>query len=111
MSVAYALKHPDRVHKLVLVSPVGVPESPYWDHQHTHDAPEPVEAMAEGELAQDQASVTKGGAAATGRLKTVGTSGAVPSEVERPKMQRTWWSVLWEQNVRLDLAPPSSSNS
>jgi hypothetical protein len=95
MSVAYALKHPERVHKLVLVSPVGVPESPYQDHpqEHLHDAPEPVEAMAESELAQDQAVTAK--AHRDGQPRPQQPS----PDAAKPTMKRTWWSVLWEQNV------------
>lgn len=54
LSVAYALKYPGRLKKLVLVSPAGIPEDPY---AVSEAMPEPGMSTLENEFTQDQESV------------------------------------------------------
>ena len=51
MAVAYALKYPGHLNKLILASPVGIPEDPY---AVSAEMPEPEDSALANELAQDQ---------------------------------------------------------
>ncbi len=51
MAVAYALKYPGHLNKLVLASPVGIPEDPYAVNAAM---PEPSESTLTNEFSQDQ---------------------------------------------------------
>ncbi|KAI5865182.1 alpha/beta-hydrolase [Durotheca rogersii] len=55
LGVSYALKYPGRVNKLILASPVGIPEDPYAVNA---DMPEPTESSFLDELAVDQQTTT-----------------------------------------------------
>ena len=55
MAVAYALKYPGHLNKLVLASPVGIPEDPYAVNA---DMPEPSESTLANEFSQDQDDTT-----------------------------------------------------
>lgn len=55
MAVAYALKYPGRLNKLILASPVGIPEDPYAVNA---DMPEPAESSLANEFTQDQETET-----------------------------------------------------
>ena len=50
MAVAYALKYPGHLNKLVLASPVGIPEDPY---AVTAEMPEPSDSTMTNEFSQD----------------------------------------------------------
>ena len=56
MAVAYALKYPGHLNKLVLASPVGIPEDPYAVNA---EMPEPSESTLINELSQDQDDTIK----------------------------------------------------
>ena len=51
MAVAYALKYPGHLNKLVLASPVGIPEDPYAVNA---EMPEPQDSTLANEFTQDQ---------------------------------------------------------
>lgn len=51
MAVAYALKYPGHLNKLVLASPVGIPEDPYAVNA---EMPEPSDSTMANEFTQDQ---------------------------------------------------------
>ena len=55
MAVAYALKYPGRLNKLILASPVGIPEDPYAVNA---DMPEPGSSAMAQEFTQDQEETT-----------------------------------------------------
>lgn len=55
MAVCYALKYPGRLNKLILASPVGIPEDPYATQAAM---PEPPESTLQNEFTQDQATET-----------------------------------------------------
>ncbi|KAJ9138863.1 Alpha/beta-hydrolase [Pleurostoma richardsiae] len=54
LAVSYALKYPGHLNKLILVSPVGIPEDPYAVNA---DMPEPEESTMASEFTQDQESI------------------------------------------------------
>lgn len=51
MAVCYALKYPGRLNKLILASPVGIPEDPYAVKA---DMPDPPDSTLANEFTQDQ---------------------------------------------------------
>ena len=55
MAVAYALKYPGRLNKLILASPVGIPEDPYAVKAAM---PEPPDSTMANEFTQDQETET-----------------------------------------------------
>ena len=77
MAVAYALKYPGRLNKLLLASPVGVPEDP---HAVREELPDPSES----------------GLAAESTHSRVGNSSM--KEPERRTYPR-WFTYLWDANV------------
>lgn len=56
MSVAYALKYPGHLNKLILASPVGIPEDPYAVNA---EMPEPTDSTLANEFSQDQTEDVK----------------------------------------------------
>lgn len=90
LAVSYAIKYPGHLKKLILASPVGVPEDPYAVND---SMPEPDESTMENEFTQDQQAATEG------------------SEITKPTMdpakkanvpRRTlpsWLVWLWDANV------------
>ncbi|KAL9584950.1 MAG: hypothetical protein Q9212_001803 [Teloschistes hypoglaucus] len=56
MAVAYALKYPGHLNKLILASPVGIPEDPYAVNA---EMPEPSQSTLANEISQDQDVTTK----------------------------------------------------
>jgi cardiolipin-specific phospholipase len=80
MAVAYALKYPGRLKKLILVSPVGIPEDPYAVNAAL---PEPGTSTVESEIIQDTQSMKDG------------KEGSDPPRRKIPG----WVSYLWDSNV------------
>lgn len=105
MAVAYALKYPGRLNKLILASPVGIPEDP---HAVTAEMPEPSESTLPNEVMQDQHRTAT--AAATPPPGTLqkgdnnvllkGTSN-VQGTPDRPprRMLPKWFAYLWDANI------------
>ncbi|KAJ5788535.1 hypothetical protein N7457_003525 [Penicillium paradoxum] len=103
MAVAYALKYPGHLNKLILASPVGIPEDPY---AVTAGVAEPSESTLPSELAQDQRDITSptaipetipkttDGSFITGRQPPQANS-TVPPRRNLPK----WFAYLWEANI------------
>lgn len=100
MSVCYALKYPGRLNKLILVSPVGIPEDPYAVRA---DMPEPQESGLANEFTQDQQTETTQGdnnnflnarSKAENDKKTK-SSAQPPPRKPLPK----WLTYLWDANV------------
>ncbi|TVY34026.1 putative cardiolipin-specific deacylase, mitochondrial [Lachnellula subtilissima] len=106
MAVAYALKYPGHLNKLVLASPVGIPEDPYAVQAAM---PEPGDSTMASEFLQDQEETVQH----NGNLKTNGdnnnflnarskadvsrkpTEAAAPPRRPIPK----WLSYLWDANI------------
>ncbi|KFY37523.1 hypothetical protein V494_04718 [Pseudogymnoascus sp. VKM F-4513 (FW-928)] len=84
MAVAYALKYPGHVNKLILASPVGIPEDPY-----ATKAEIPEQSAIENEVLQDQEQ----------DIVNKPSNGKVaPDEPPRRRIPK-WASYLWDANV------------
>jgi cardiolipin-specific phospholipase len=70
MAVAYALKYPGRLNKLILASPVGIPEDPYAVNAAM---PEPGSSTLANEFTQDQDTET-----------TASSNGSIPDSAKGP---------------------------
>jgi cardiolipin-specific phospholipase len=82
MAVAYALKYPGRLKKLILVSPVGIPEDPFAVNA---DLPEPETSTMQNEFTQSQEAITQ--------LNRT-------NEAKAPRRQiPKWVTYLWDANV------------
>lgn len=88
MAVAYALKYPGHLNKLILASPVGIPENPYATNE---DLPEPSESSLANEFTQDQEDIA--GNTKNARPEISGTM-----SVPRRQLPR-WFTYLWDANV------------
>lgn len=95
MAVAYALKYPGHLNKLILASPVGIPEDPYAVNAEM-PSEEPSESTMGNEFLQDQeeTSTTSQGDKKTGKKKTGNGKDAAPM---RPIPK--WISYLWDANI------------
>jgi cardiolipin-specific phospholipase len=81
MAVAYALKYPGRLKKLILVSPVGIPEDP---NAVSADLPEPTSSTFQNEFTQSQEDLT--------------STTSPPDRPPRRQMPK-WFTYLWDANV------------
>ena len=87
MAVCYALKYPGHLNKLILASPVGVPEDPYAVKA---EMPEPGDSTLANEFTQDQdLDIAK-----TGSARTQSTN----SEPPRKPLPK-WLTYLWDANI------------
>lgn len=79
MAVCYALKYPGHLHKLILASPVGIPEDPYAVSEEA----EPQSSTMQNEFTQTQ-----------------GESAAKSQQPAPPKRKMPWWlTSLWDANI------------
>ncbi|KAK9366723.1 Alpha/Beta hydrolase protein [Lipomyces kononenkoae] len=85
IGVAYALRHPERIKKLILVSPAGVPRDPWVVHE---DEAHPPSSGLSSEFTRSQADTTKHSARPADKRAT---------ELKRPIP--TWLVFLWERHV------------
>ena len=85
MAVAYALKYPGHLNKLILASPVGIPEDPYAVNA---EMPEPSESTMANEFTQDNEDVVNAN-------KNPATNSGKPPRKPLPK----WLSTLWDANI------------
>ncbi|KAJ5617841.1 hypothetical protein N7537_002955 [Penicillium hordei] len=101
MAVAYALKYPGHLNKLILASPVGIPEDPY---AVTADVAEPPASTLSNELTQDERDIsssaippkTGDGSFITGRQPLPASSASsTPPRRVLPK----WFAYLWDANI------------
>ncbi|KAJ6190698.1 hypothetical protein N7519_000719 [Penicillium mononematosum] len=103
MAVAYALKYPGHLNKLILASPVGIPEDPY---AVTADVSEPPASTLANEVTQDERDIassaailetapkTSDGSFITGRQPVQADSAPAPRR-NLPK----WFAYLWDANI------------
>jgi cardiolipin-specific phospholipase len=81
MAVAYALKYPGRLNKLILVSPVGIPEDPYAVNE---DLPDPESSTVQNEFTNNAADIAD----------------PRKQKVEAPRRPiPKWVTYLWDSNV------------
>lgn len=103
MAVAYALKYPGHLNKLILASPVGIPEDPY---AVTADVPEPSESTLANEFTQDQNEITSS-AAVPGTAPKTSDGSFITGRNPKPEVQNQpprrnmpkWFAYLWDANI------------
>lgn len=103
LSTAYALKYPQRVNKLILVSPVGVPKSPYEsEEEEMKNAGEERQDGLDREFQQDQLETTtttsqdKNDTSSSSKPQTTTEIKPKPKPMKAPS---SLWTHLWEANV------------
>ncbi|CAJ2514145.1 Uu.00g022640.m01.CDS01 [Anthostomella pinea] len=96
LAVSYALKYPGHINKLILASPVGVPEDPYAVNA---EMPEPQDSTFQDEFTVDQQETTK--PHENERLSSAKTKQGGPPEANEPKKRPypSWLVWLWDANV------------
>ena len=113
MSVAYALKYPGHLNKLILASPVGIPEDPYAVNA---EMPEPSESTLANEFNQDQEEDVKSrserkitglakqgdnnnflNARSKGQETTKSGDKTPPTAPRKPLPK--WLTYLWDANI------------
>lgn len=92
MAVAYALKYPGHLNKIILASPVGVPEDPYATQAAM---PEPDESTLPSELTQDQSSTTRDQNNFMNAQSKASDKDGEPKRRPLPK----WFAYLWDANM------------
>lgn len=110
MAVAYALKYPGRLNKLILASPVGIPEDPY---ALKAAMPEPPDSTLASEFTQDQETETTNSAVGDNnnflnartkaeRLQQKENPNRISVDSENPPPRRPlpkWLVYLWDANI------------
>lgn len=87
LAVCYALKYPGHLNKLVLASPVGIPEDPYAVNE---EMPEPKDSTVANEFSQSQHETT-----GDDRKRDVANGSNKPP----PRRMPRWVVTLWDANV------------
>ncbi|KAL9115250.1 MAG: hypothetical protein Q9227_001044 [Pyrenula ochraceoflavens] len=91
MAVCYALKYPGHLNKLILASPVGVPEDPYAVKA---EMPEPGDSTMANEFTQDQeADIAKTSPGSS----NPNLRNAKPEPPRKPLPK--WLTYLWDANI------------
>jgi cardiolipin-specific phospholipase len=103
MAVAYALKYPGHLNKLVLASPVGIPEDPYAVQAAM---PEPGDSTMASEFMQDQEDEivnanSKPKTADNNKLFANGSKPTTNGKTEEPQKRPLpkWLTYLWDANI------------
>lgn len=96
LAVSYALKYPGRLNKLILASPVGIPEDPWAIDS---DLPEPGESTMANEFTQDQESIVSGGKPNNTDTKTTATPTVTTISAPPKRPLPNWLVWLWDANV------------
>ncbi|KAI1093085.1 alpha/beta-hydrolase [Rostrohypoxylon terebratum] len=89
LGVSYALKYPGHLNKLILASPVGVPEDPYAVNA---DMPEPSESTFQDEFTADQQATTE-------RHGNRTPNGSIKEQEPKKRPYPSWLVWLWDANV------------
>lgn len=107
MAVAYALKYPGRLNKLILASPVGIPEDPYAVKAAM---PDPESSTLVDDVKQDEAAVANGSAKtgdnnnflnARSKAEKAAAKNGEPVDTTNPPPRRPFSKVLtylWDAN-------------
>ncbi|KAJ8071838.1 hypothetical protein OCU04_002151 [Sclerotinia nivalis] len=94
MAVAYALKYPGHLNKLILASPVGIPEDPYAT---SAAMPEPEESTLASEFTQDQEADVVSASSNPSRRNQRENNKSKSEPAKRPLP--FWLTYLWDANV------------
>ncbi|KAJ4350653.1 hypothetical protein N0V95_004558 [Ascochyta clinopodiicola] len=99
LAVAYALKYPGHLNKLILASPVGIPEDPFAVNE---DMPDPNDSTMVNEFTQDASDTRNGVQPSTADnnnfLNQAKKNQEKPNQPPRRRMPG-WLTYLWEANV------------
>jgi len=100
LATAYALKYPGRLNKLILASPVGIPEDP---HAVNDDIPDPKDSTMANEFTQDAADERGGVQPTTADKNNFMRQADKAKETKDGKPPRRrlpgWLTYLWEANA------------
>jgi cardiolipin-specific phospholipase len=99
LAVAYALKYPGHLNKLILASPVGIPEDPY---AVSEKLPDPQDSTMANEFTQDASSVREGVQPTTADNNNfLNQRKKNEQDNKQPPRRRIpgWLSYLWEANL------------
>ncbi|WBW72397.1 mitochondrial cardiolipin-specific phospholipase Cld1 [Schizosaccharomyces osmophilus] len=96
LSTVYAMRYPDRIEKLILVSPVGVPECPYATYDDAEEYPS-VTASALHAMTDDTPNTNVTNELLQSQDETSGK--ASPGSVKPRNPLPRWATFLWEQNI------------
>ncbi|KAF2651203.1 alpha/beta-hydrolase [Lophiostoma macrostomum CBS 122681] len=99
LAVAYALKYPGRLNKLILASPVGIPEDP---DAVNDELPDPKDMAVANEFTQDAAATTNPANAPkdNNNFMNQRKKGEGSDKDEQPRRRRpAWFTYLWEANM------------
>lgn len=100
LAVAYALKYPGHLNKLILASPVGIPEDPYAVNA---DMPDPAVSSVANELTQDQEAITQEDnnnfLNARSKAQKEANSGVKSPQSAPRKPLPKWLTYLWDANI------------
>lgn len=100
MAVCYALKYPGHLNKLILASPVGIPEDPYAMNA---DMPEPEDSTMANEFTQSQDETTEGYRRAGDQNNFLNAKKNAPTTQQDGKPPRKplpkWLTTLWDANI------------
>jgi cardiolipin-specific phospholipase len=100
LAVAYSLKYPGHLNKLILASPVGIPEDPYAVND---DLPDPQDSSLANEFTQDATETTNGVKPSTGDnnnfLNQRKKADAAPAKEPPRRRLPAWLYYLWEANM------------
>ncbi|PHH65899.1 hypothetical protein CDD81_1268 [Ophiocordyceps australis] len=95
LAVSYAIKYPGRLNKLILASPVGIPEDPYAVNA---SMPDPTDSSLAQEFTQDQQSVIENSSIPSSTSKKALITRT--KDGNAPKRPLPGWLVwLWDANV------------
>ncbi|KAI0449233.1 Alpha/Beta hydrolase protein [Xylaria acuta] len=93
LAVSYALKYPGHINKLILASPVGIPEDPY---AMSAEMPEPSESTFQDEFTVDQQETTTHHD--DDRLAAA-KNGTADANTPKKRPYPSWLVWLWDANV------------
>jgi cardiolipin-specific phospholipase len=107
MAVAYALKYPGHLNKLILASPVGIPEDPYATQAAM---PEPPASTLQNEFTQDQDTETtkdkpdnnnflNARTKAEAAAKKADSTQPADEEAAPRRPLPKWLTYLWDANI------------
>lgn len=104
LAVSYALKYPGRLNKLILASPVGIPEDPWAVNAAM---PEPGESTMAAEFTQDQEAIVNGEPAGDNAAFVRAPAADKKAAASNPATATTppkrpvpgWLVWLWDANV------------
>ena len=107
MAVAYALKYPGHLNKLILASPVGIPEDPYAVQA---EMPEPSESTMTNEFTQSQEDIVNANSSSnrssTSATNVVDQSNFLNANEDKKKtpdaprrQMPKWLTYAWDANI------------